>query len=91
MSIIDLIGLGVSSVVMVVLSKSRFHCKSNCCSYTYNEHQIDISKLNDERDEMEDEFNDRPIDSYKTLPPPEYETRVKKPLGVYDLTTMTRK
>ena len=74
MSLIDIIGFGVSSIIMVVLSKSRMHMRSRCWGYTYNDHHnVDISKLNEEKEnesvsDVDDE--DLPIDSFKTLPPP---------------------
>jgi hypothetical protein len=71
MSLIDIIGLGVSSIIMVVLSKSRFHIRNGCCSYSYNEHNVDISKLNAEDKENDsDDYDDLPDDSFRTLPPP---------------------
>ena len=70
MSLIDIIGLGVSSIIMVVLSKSRFHIRNGCCSYSYNEHNVDISKLNAEDKEHDsDDDDDLPDDSFRTVAP----------------------
>ena len=83
MGFIELISLGLSSVVMVVLSKSRLHCKSSCMSCSYNEHNIDLSKLNEEpqdTDEEDERYNDLPMDSFKTLPPPPPHVHPKVPL-----------
>jgi hypothetical protein len=60
MSLIDEIGLGVSSIIKIIVSKSRFHIRNTCCSYSYNEHNIDISKLNADDDS---DFDDLPVDS----------------------------
>ena len=65
MSLIDIIGLGVSSIIMIYLSKSRFHIRNSCCSYSYNEHDIDISKLNTEGNDSD--YDDLPIDSEDSL------------------------
>ena len=73
MGLIEIISLGVSSVVMVILSKSRLHWKSSCASCSYNEHNIDLSKLHDADDAddaADDRYDDLPLDSFKTLPPP---------------------
>ena len=64
-SLIDVIGLGVSSILMIILSKSRFHIRNTCCSYSYNEHDIDISKLNTE--DNDSDYDDLPIDSEDNL------------------------
>ena len=65
MSLIDVIGLGVSSILMIIFSKSRFHIRNGCCSYSYNEHNIDISKING--DDNDSDFDDLPVDSEDSL------------------------
>ena len=73
MSLIDIVTFGVSSIIMVVLSTSRFHVKNNCCSYENNEHNLDISKLNKDDDDIVSEVEDEvmPVDTYRTqIPPP---------------------
>ena len=68
MSLIDIVSIGVSSVVMVILSKSRFHCKNDCLSYSYNEHNINLDiKHDDDEVEVDDKMS---VDTFKTLPPP---------------------
>ena len=82
MSLIDIIGLGVSSIIMIIWSKRRFHIRNTCCSYSYNEHDIDISKLNTE--DNDSDYDDLPIDSedsLKTRAPPIYDTLNHKALG----------
>ena len=61
MSLIDVIGLGVSSILLIILSKNRFHIRNGCCSYSYNEHVIDKSKLS--ADDIDSDYDDLPIDS----------------------------
>ena len=90
MSLIDVIGLGVSSILMIILSKSRFHIRNWCCSYSYNEHHIDISKLNVDNDF---DFDDLPVDSedsLKTRVPPIYDPSKHKALGIYNLRTLAK-
>jgi hypothetical protein len=91
MGLIDLIGIGLSSIVMVVLSKTRLHCKNNCYSCSYNEHNIDLGTSNDEsKNENDDEHIDI-IESYKTLPPPIYDPlKHQTPLGVQNLKTLQK-
>ncbi len=68
MSLIDIVSIGVSSVVMVILSKSRFHCKNQCMSYSYNEHNFNLDLNNDDDEvEVDDKMS---VDTFKTLPPP---------------------
>ena len=50
MAIFDIISIGVSSIIMVVLSKSRLHFKNDCVSCSYNEYNIDLSKINEEKE-----------------------------------------
>ena len=90
MSLIDVIGLGVSSILMIILSKSRFHTRNVFCSYSYNEHNIDISKLNVDNDS---DFDDLPIDSedsLKTRVPPIYDPSKHKALWIYNLWTLAK-
>ena len=73
MGILEIASLSISSVVVIVLSKTRLHFKTGCTSCSYNEHNIDLSKLNEEKAESDDErYEDAPLDSFKTLPPPVY-------------------
>ena len=89
MSIIDVIGLGVSSIIMIILSKSRFHIRNGCCSYSYNEHNIDISKLNvDDNDSDFDDIDSE--DNLKTRIPPIYDPSKHKALGIYNLRTLPK-
>ena len=91
MSLIDVIGLGVSSILMIILSKSRFHIRNGCCSYSYNEHNIDISKLS--ADDNDSDFDDLPVDSedsLKTRVPPIYDPSKHKALGIYNLRTLAK-
>ena len=87
MSLIDILTFGVSSIVMVVLAKSRFHIRSNCCSYSYNEHNLDISKLNKEDDDLVSEIDDEvmAVDTFRTTipPPPPKIPKIKLPLPTY--------
>jgi hypothetical protein len=65
MSLIDIVSIGISSVVMVILSKSRFHCKNECMSYSYTIN-LDINHDDDEV-EVDESMS---VDTFKTLPPP---------------------
>ena len=62
--LMELVSLGVSSIVMVILSKSRLHLRQNWCSCSYNEHNLDLSKINEEKES--DEEYDVPLDSFQT-------------------------
>ena len=91
MSLIDVIGLGVSSILMIILSKSRFHIRNGCCSYSYNEPNIDISELN--ADDNDSDLDDLPVDSedsLKTRVPPIYDPSQHKALGIYNLRTLAK-
>ena len=84
MGLVEIISLGISSVIMIIVSKSRLHVKNQCMSCSYNEHNIDLSKLNDEK--SDDDDDDVPVDSFMTLPPPPQPPRHSIPLPVtYDL------
>ena len=84
MGLVEIISLGISSVIMIIVSKSRLHLKNQCMSCSYNEHNIDLSKLNDEK--SDDDEDDVPVDSFMTLPPPPPPPRHSIPLPVtYDL------
>lgn len=65
---------------MIVLSKSRLHIKGSCLSCSYNEHNIDLSKLNEEK-ELSDSDNDLPLDSFRTIAPPPPPT-YNKPISI---------
>ena len=68
MSLIERVRIGVSSVVMFFLSKSRFHCRNDCLSYSSNEHNINLDiKHDDDEVEVDDKMS---VDTFKTLPPP---------------------
>jgi hypothetical protein len=83
MGILEIASISISSVVVIVLSKTRLYFKTGCTSCSYNEHNIDLSKLNEEKAESDDErYDDVPLDSFKTLPPPVYHP---KPLPAQDL------
>ena len=88
MAIMELVYLGISSVLMVVLSKTRLHLRGSCASCSYNEHNVDISSLNEERADCVSE-DDLPMDSFQTLPPPPapvFRSAAKHPLpACYDL------
>jgi hypothetical protein len=75
MGFIEFVSLGVSSVVMIILSKTRLHSRTNCFSCSYNEHAIDLSQKQDEQDnnridEEDEEEEEERISSIRTLPPP---------------------
>ena len=92
MAIFDIISIGVSSIVMVVLSKSRLHLKNDCMSCSYNEHTIDLSKLQEEKenDDEDEKYDDLPQDSFKTLPPP-LAPKYKESINCkYDLRTLNK-
>ena len=78
MGIVEIISLGISSVIMIIVSKTRLHLKNRCMSCSYNEHNIDLSKFDDEKTDDED----IPVDSFMTLPPPPPPPRYSKPLPV---------
>ena len=83
MGLVENISLGISNVVMIIVSKTRLHLKNQCMSCNYNEHNIDLSKLNDEKTNDDEDI---PVDSFMTLPPPPPPPRFSKPLPVsYDL------
>ena len=67
MAIFDIISIGVSSIIMVVLSKSRLHFKNDCCSCSYNENNIDLSKLQKEKENDDEGYDDLPMDSIKDV------------------------
>ena len=93
MTLIDILGLGISSIIMVVLSKSRLHMKSHCCSYAYNDHNnVDISKLNEEKENSseDEQYDDLPVDSFKTLPPPPPPKIPALPLSRMNLQTLKK-
>ena len=91
MAISEIISIGVSSIIMIILSKSRLVMTTSCCSMSYNDHNIDLSKINEEKDdEDEDEkYDDVPMDSFKTLPPPvpKYKESMNR---IYDLRTLNK-
>ena len=77
MVVSEFITLGISSIIMVVLSKSRLYFKNDCVSCSYNEYNIDLSKINEEKenDDEDEKYDDLPEDSFKTIvppPPPKY-------------------
>ena len=93
MTLIDIIGLGVSSIIMVVLSKSKLHMKSHCCSYAYNDHNnVDISKLNEEKENNSDDepYDDLPVDSFRTQMPPVAPKIPALPLSRMNLQTLKK-
>ena len=85
MGLVEIISLGISSVIMIIVSKSRLHVKNQCMSCSYNEHNIDLSKLNDEKTDDDHDEDDVPADSFMTLPPPPPPPRHSIPLPLtYD-------
>ena len=83
MGLVETISQGISSVIMMIVIKTQLHLKNTCMSCNYNEHSIDLSKLNDEKS---DDYEDIPVDSFMTLPPPPPPPRHFKPLLVtYDV------
>ena len=85
MGLVEIVSLGISSVIMIIVSKTRLHLKNQCMSCSYNEHNIDLSKLNDEKTDDEHDDDDVPADSFMTLPPPPPPPRHSIPLPVtYD-------
>ena len=91
MAIFDILSIGISSVIMVVLSKSRLYFKNDCVSCSYNEYNIDLSKINEEKenDDEDEKYDDLPEDSFKTLPPPLC-PKYKEPICRYDLRTLNK-
>lgn len=85
--ILEIIGMGVTSVVTIILSKTRLHLRNDCISCSYNEHQIDLNKLDKVDEEHSD--NELPLDSFKTLPPPAT-PRTRASLPIMDLRTLKR-
>ena len=88
MGLVEIVSIGISSVIMIIVSKTRLHLKNQCMSCSYNEHNIDLSKLNDEKSDDEHDDDDVPVDSFMTLPPPPPPLirQSNKPLPVtYDL------
>ena len=90
MAIFDILSIGISSIIMVVLSKSRLHFKNDCLSCSYNEYNIDLSKINEEKenDDEDEKYDDLPEDSCKTIvppPPPKYKESIN---CKYDLRTL---
>ncbi len=83
MGFIEFVSLGVSSVVMIILSKTRLHTRNTCFSCSYNEHAIDLTQKQDEQEKTidEEEEEEESIMSAKTLPPPPPPTM--RPLPVY--------
>ena len=82
MGLVEIISLGISSVIMIIVSKSRLHVKNQCMSCSYNEHNIDLSKLNDEKTDDDHDEDDVPADSFMTSPPPPPPPRFSKPFPV---------
>ena len=80
MGLVEIVSIGISSVIMIIVSKTRLHLKNQCMSCSYNEHNIDLSKLNDEK--SDDDDDDVPVDSFMTLPPPPPPPRHSIPLPV---------
>ena len=94
MAIFDIIGFGLSSLALMILAKTRLVMTSDCCSMSYNDHNIDVHKLHrndDEKEVDEDEkYDDLPEDSFKTLPPP-LAPKYKEPINCrYDLRTLNK-
>ena len=88
MGLVESLGLGISSVIMVIVSNTRLHLKNQCMSCSYNEHNIDlnVAKSYDEKTDDDHDDDDVPADSFMTLPPPPPPPRHSKPLPVtYDL------
>ena len=44
MGLVEIISLGISNVIMIIVSKSRLHVKNQCMSCNYNEHNIDFTR-----------------------------------------------
>ena len=86
MGLVEIISLGISNVIMIIVSKSRLHVKNQCMSCSYTELNIDLSKLNDEKTDDDNDDDDVPADSFMTLPPPPPPPRHSIPLPItYDL------
>ena len=88
-AIFEIISIGVSNINIVILSKSRFHFKNDCMSCSFNEYNIDQSKLNEEKenDEEDQKYDDLPEDSFKTIVPPH--PKYKESINCkYDLRTL---
>ena len=90
MAISEIISIGVSSIIMIVLSKSRLHFKNDCVSCSYNEYNIDLSKINEEKenDDEDEKYDDLLEDSFKTLPPPPVPKYKESINCKYDLRTL---
>ena len=92
MAIFDILSIGISSIIMVVLSKSRLHFKNDCVSCSYNEYNIDLSKINEEKenDDEDEKYDDLHEDSFKTIVPPPH-PKYKEPINCrYDLRTLNK-
>ena len=94
MAIFDIIGFGLSSLALMILAKTRLVMTSDCCSMSYNDHNIDVHKLhrNDDEKEIDDDesYNDLPFDNFKTTIPP-VAPKYKEPLHCnYDLRTFNK-
>ena len=61
--IFDTLGFVVSSIGVMILSKTRLVLKCGCCTASYNDHTTDITKEDETKEE-------EVIDTYATLPPP---------------------
>ena len=92
MAIFDIIGFGLSSLALMILAKTRLVMTSDCCSMSYNDHNIDVHKLHRNDDEKEvgddEKYDDLPEDSFKTIvppPPPKYKESIN---CKYDLRTL---
>ena len=74
MGLIELICFGVSSVVMIVVSKTKLNVRNDCLSCSYNtDFYIDTSRPTDEVTNEEESNSDNDelhCDSFTTLPPP---------------------
>ena len=83
MAIFDILGVGLSSLALMILAKTKLVMTSDCCSMSYNDHNIDVHKLHRNGDEKEvdddEKYNDLLIDSFNTLPLP-IAPKYKEPL-----------
>ena len=90
----DILGFGLSSFAWMILAKTRLVMTSDCCSMSYNDQNIDVHKLHrndDEKEIDEDEkYDDVPIDSIKTLPPPPAPKYKESMNCKYDLRTLNK-
>ena len=68
LAIFDILGFGLSSLALMILAKTRLVMTTDCCSMSYNDHNIDVHKLprNDDEKEIDDtKYDDLPSDSFK--------------------------